>query len=95
MHGPFLPEKDAPADIEDGEIKTLHADSVVFSAGVMPCVDECYEYAAAAKEFYIIGDANVHTNDMWMRFMLPDKAPKVGGDVLHATATAYAAAMNL
>ncbi|MCR5784497.1 MAG: FAD-dependent oxidoreductase [Eubacterium sp.] len=95
MHGPFMPDKDDKAEIKNGEIKTLQADSIVFSAGVMPMTKECFKYANIAPEFYVIGDSNVQTNDMWRRFMLPDKAPKVGGDVLHATATAYAAAMNI
>ena len=96
MHGPMMPDKDATAVLSDNAVtETLHADTVVFSAGVSPSVDECSRYAGIAAEFYVIGDANIHTNDMWKRFMLPDKAPKVGGDVKHATSTAFAAAMSI
>ena len=96
MHGPMMPDKDATAVLSDHAVtETLHADTVVFSAGVSPSVDECSRYAGIAAEFYVIGDANIHTNDMWKRFMLPDRAPKVGGDVKHATSTAFAAAMSI
>jgi thioredoxin reductase len=73
----------------------LKADTVVFSAGVTPCVDECYKFAGLAPEFFVIGDSNIHNQDMWRRFSFPKVDPKVGGDVKHCTATAYAAAMSL
>ncbi len=96
MHGPFMPEKDDSADTGNKAIQEIiRSDTVVFSAGVAPCVDECYKYADLAPQFFVVGDANIHTNDMWKRFMLPDKAPKVGGDVKHATATAFSAAMSI
>ena len=80
---------------EDTIQTTLHADAVVFSAGVTPQVSECMRYAGIAPEFYVIGDSNVHNEDMWRRFAMPKKAPSGGGDVKHCTATAYAAAMSL
>lgn len=95
-HGPFMPDARDEASLGEHTVeRTLHADSVVFSAGVAPCVDECMRYAGVAPEFYVIGDANIHTNDMWRRFEMPEVAPSVGGDVKHCTATAYAAAMQL
>ena len=94
--GPFMPDSKEDAKLGDHTIeKTLHADTVVFSAGVRPCVAECMEYADIAPEFYVIGDSNVHNNDMWRRFEMPKMAPSVGGNVKHCTETAYAAAMQL
>ena len=96
-HGPFMPDSKDEAKLGSDTVeKTIHGDTVVFSAGVRPCTAECMEYADAAPEFYVIGDSNVHNEDMWRRFEMPtDKAPSVGGDVKHCTATAYAAAMQL
>ena len=95
-HGPFMPDPKDEAQLGDQTVKrVIRGDSVVFSAGVEPCVDVCMEYAGVAPEFYIIGDANIHNNDMWRRFEMPQTAPSVGGDVKHCTATAYAAAMQL
>ena len=97
--GAFMPPMPDPKDeAELGEHTaemTLHADSVVFSAGVRPCVSECMEYAGVAPEFYVIGDSDIHNNDMWRRFEMPSMAPTVGGNVKHCTETAYAAAMQL
>lgn len=94
--GPYMPDpKDEARLGEQTEVRTIHGDTVVFSAGVRPCVSECMEYADVAPEFYIIGDSNIHGNDMWRRFDMPDTAPSVGGDVKHCTETAYAAAMQL
>lgn len=94
--GPYMPDaKDEAALGENTVEKTLHADTVVFSAGVEPCVAECMKYAGVAPEFYVIGDANVHNNDMWRRFFMTPTAPTVGGNVKHCTETAYAAAMEL
>ena len=95
--GPFMPDAgdEAPLGEKTKEI-TLRADSVVFSAGVRPCVEECMEFAGVAPEFYVIGDANIHNEDMWRRFEMPtERAPHVGGEVRHCTATAWAAAMRL
>jgi len=94
--GPFMPDSGDEAVLgEKTKTITLHADSVVFSAGVRPCVEECMEFAGAAPEFYIIGDANIHNEDMWRRFEMPQKAPHVGGEVRHCTLTAWSAAMQL
>ena len=95
-HGPFMPDSADEAQLGDKtKVITLHADTVVFSAGVRPCVDECMAFAGVAPEFYIIGDANIHNEDMWRRFEMPKIAPHVGGEVRHCTATADAAAMQL
>jgi NADPH-dependent 2,4-dienoyl-CoA reductase/sulfur reductase-like enzyme len=95
-HGPFMPDSADEAKLGDKTKEiTLHGDTVVFSAGVRPCVEECMAFAGVAPEFYIIGDANIHNEDMWRRFEMPKMAPHVGGEVRHCTATAYAAAMQL
>lgn len=94
--GPFMPDAADEAQLMgETETKIISADNVVFSAGVRPCVEECMEYAGVAPEFYVIGDSNIHNNDMWRRFDMPKVAPSVGGNVQHCTATAYAAAMQL
>lgn len=95
-NGPYMPDKeDSAVTGKETVEEVLQADTIVFSAGVAPCVKECYEFARLSPEFYIIGDSNVHNEDMWKRFFMGKKAPNVGGDVKHCTATAYAAAMSL
>ena len=42
---------------KDGVEHTVEGDSVVVCGGVEPCVDSALKYAAAAPEFYLIGDA--------------------------------------
>ena len=95
--GPFMPDASDEARLGEKTKKlTLRGDAVVFSAGVRPCVEECMAFAGAAPEFYIVGDANIHNEDMWRRFEMPvDRAPHVGGEVRHCTVTAWAAAMRL
>lgn len=41
----------------DGAEHTVEGDSVVVCGGVEPCVDSAIQYATAAPEFYMIGDA--------------------------------------
>jgi 2,4-dienoyl-CoA reductase-like NADH-dependent reductase (Old Yellow Enzyme family)/thioredoxin reductase len=79
----------------DGLEHIIEANSVVFAAGVAPQTDTCFAYAGLTPEFYIVGDANIQTNNMWCIHDMPEVASTVGGNVMHCTSTAYAAAMQL
>lgn len=80
----------------DGRIYDLAADSIVVSAGVTPQADECAAFAGLTPEFYVIGDANIHDDILYQGPLFAENLNgSRGGDVRHATATAYAAAMSL
>ena len=42
----------------DGSEKTIKADSVVLCGGMQPQTDEALTFAAAADEFFAVGDCN-------------------------------------
>jgi pyruvate/2-oxoglutarate dehydrogenase complex dihydrolipoamide dehydrogenase (E3) component len=80
----------------DGIVYELTAGSIVVSAGVTPLTDECAAFAGLTPELYVIGDAIIHDDMLyWGPMFTKNLEGALGGDVRHATATAYAAAMSL
>jgi 2,4-dienoyl-CoA reductase-like NADH-dependent reductase (Old Yellow Enzyme family)/thioredoxin reductase len=80
----------------NGEAFEVPADALVFSAGAAPRVEACTDFAGLTPEFFVIGDASVQDDIAYLPFEFMESSAKLfGGNVKHATATAYAAAMSL
>lgn len=80
----------------DGKPYELSADTIVVSAGVIPNTDALTGFLGLTPEFFVVGDANIHEDILWQGPMFQERTGiPVGGDVRHATTTAYAAAMQL
>ena len=81
---------------ENGTEHTIPCDSVVFSAGRAPLIDECMQFAGLTPKFFIVGDCNTRVNEHYCTFRAPaGKAKDVEGDVRHSTFTGYMAAMDI
>ncbi len=80
---------------EAKEIRAIPCDSVVFSAGRRPLIDECMAFAGLTPKFFIVGDANMLSGDPVQRH--PGEASKPNPDttshgIRHGVLTACAAA---
>lgn len=80
---------------EKKEIREIPCDSVVFSAGRRPLIDESLEFAGITPKFFIVGDANMLSGDPKQRH--PGETSKPAADatpheIRHGVLTGYAAA---
>jgi len=79
-----------------GAEHAVDCDSVVFSAGRTPLIDECMRFAGLTPKFFIAGDCNTRVNEHYCTFRAPaGPARDVEGDVRHSTFTGYTAAMEI
>ena len=92
---PVLPGLAKPAEPEKTETKTISCDSVVFSAGRRPRIEECMAFAGLTPKFFIVGDANMLSGDPERTH--PGQLPKPSSNttkhgIRHGVMTGYAAA---
>ena len=84
-----------PPEPETRELQEIACDSVVFSAGRRPMIDECMAFAGIAPKFFVVGDANMLSGDPAHRN--PGEHSKPNDDstnhgIRHGVLTACAAA---
>lgn len=92
---PAVPGKGKSVEQKKTAVKSISCDSVVFSAGRRPQIDECMTFAGIAPKFFIVGNANMLSGDPIHRFpgevSTPQKDIKSHG-IRHGVLTGYAAA---
>ena len=84
-----------PPEPEKKEVREIPADSVVFSAGRRPLIDESLEFAGITPKFFIVGDANMLSGDPKQRHPGETSKPLVDAtphEIRHGVLTGYAAA---
>ena len=89
MGGPGPMEPPKKEDI------TVDFDSVVVSAGRRALVGECYEFAAVAPEFAIVGDSNMLSFENLQHGGAAENDDTANGTIRHSMFTAYTAALKL
>lgn len=93
---PVLPGAERnPPEPEKTERREIPCDSVVFSAGRRPRIDECMAFAGLTPKFFIVGDANMLSGDPERQG--PGEPSKPSADttkhgIRHGVMTGYAAA---
>lgn len=73
----------------------LPADSVVFSAGKTPRLDDCMELAGLTPFFRVVGDCNIQLNDLWLVHDLEPQARFPSPDMRQSIYTATTAALSV
>lgn len=92
---PPAPGKHQPPEPEIQTLRNIPCDSVVFSAGRRPRIDECMVFAGLTPKFFIVGDANMLSGDPVHRHPGEVSIPKpdtTSHGIRHGVLTAYAAA---
>lgn len=80
----------------DGTEHTVPCQTIVFSGGKDPNIQEAFRFAGLSPQFFHVGDCNVENTEFYKTHeMEPGPAQTPAGDIRHATFTGYMAAIRI